>query len=144
LPESSGRAQAGFAYNVVPALVYAALVFWAGSIELPAPPFEPPVLSWDKLGHVLAFALMQLVWWRAIRHELPRLGPRTQSLLAAGVAGILGGILELYQGALPHRSADLYDFGADLIGAGLAALLLVKRLQARPQSLAASSNLTNE
>ena len=144
MPEASGPARGSFLGHVVPAIAYAALVFWGGSIEIPPPPFEPPAISWDKLGHVLAFGLMQFVWWRAVRFELPRLTLRAQCLLAALIASVLGGVLELYQSALPHRSADVFDLLADVIGAAVAAAIVVHRVQARTQSLPASSSLTNE
>jgi len=144
VPEPRTPARGSFVANVGPAFAYAALVFWGGTVEIPPPPFAPPALAWDKLGHVIAFALMQLVWWRAIRYELPNLGLRAQCLWAALIAAVLGGVLELYQGALPHRSADLFDLVADVIGAALAAWLVQRRAQARTQSLAASSSLTNE
>ena len=144
MPDARAPAPGSFVGNVAPALVYVVLVFWGGSIEIPPPPFEAPALAWDKLGHVLAFALMQLVWWRAVRYELPRLGLRGQCLLAASIAAALGGVLELYQSALPHRSADAFDLLADVVGAGVAAVLVGVRVQARTARLAASSSLTNE
>jgi VanZ family protein len=142
--EPRAPARGSFLGTVAPALLYAALVFWGGSIEIPRPPFEAPALAWDKLGHVLAFALMQLVWWRAVRYELPQLGLRAQCLLAASIAALLGGVLELYQSALPHRSAEVLDLLADVVGAGIAAVLVATRVQARTARLAASSSLTNE
>jgi len=144
LPELRPKTRDRFAWNVVPALGYAALVFWAGTIEIPALPFRAPALPWDKLWHVIAFGVMQLAWWRAVRYELTSIGPRAQSLLAAAISGTLGGALELYQSALPYRSAEFLDLVADVIGAGIAALLVLQRGQGRTQSLAASSNLTNE
>jgi VanZ family protein len=145
VPEETKPVRRGsFWLHVAPAFVYAAFVFWGGTIVVPAPPFQAPELAWDKIGHVIAFGLMQLVWYRAVRHELPRLSPGKQSLLAALVASVLGGVLELYQGALPHRSADLYDLLADVVGAGLAAIVVRQRAHAGTQSLAASSSLTNE
>jgi VanZ family protein len=144
VPEARAASRGSFAKNVLPAFAYAALVFWGGTIDVPPPPFDAPGVPWDKLGHVVAFALMQLVWWRAVRYELASLGPRKQSFLAALIAALLGGVLELYQAALPHRSAELLDLLADVVGATLAALLVLRRVQSRTASLAASSSLTNE
>jgi len=144
LPELPREARGGFAKNVVPAFAYAGLVFWGGTVDLPPMPEQAAEIGWDKIGHVVAFGLMQWVWWRAIHHEFKALSVRAQSLLAASVASVLGGVLELYQGALPHRSADLLDLVADVLGAGLAAGIVIQRAQSRTQSLAASSNLTNE
>jgi VanZ family protein len=79
------------------------------------------IVSADKLLHALAFGGMQLVFLRALRFELPRWTLSKQNLGALALASGVGGLLELYQMALPHRSAELYDWVADTLGALLAA-----------------------
>lgn len=107
-------------------------IFIGGSLRLPPAPLEPPPVGWDKLAHALGFFLTQRIAERALRHDA---GPPTKpiALRAALVAMFLGGLLEIYQAALPHRSADIWDFVADSIGA-LAAIgwsALVVRGQTR-------------
>ncbi len=146
------KTQGGFWLQVAPALLYAALVFYGGTVDLPQPRFESGGVPLDKVAHFGAFALMQLLWWRAIGYELPGFNPRTRAWLGALLATLLGGTLELYQSALPHRSADLLDFAADAFGAVLAALLVAARARdagrsddgLHASSRAASSSLTKE
>jgi VanZ family protein len=100
-----------------PAIVYVAVVFVLGSLrELP----QVHVSNFDKLQHLLGFALMQIVVARAVagRSHSSRVN---QVVVAAAVASGLGALLELYQMALPWRSADLLDWVADSLGAALAA-----------------------
>lgn len=112
-----------FSLHVVPALLYVVAVFVAGSAgDVPMP--STPVVSPDKIYHLFGFALMQLVLLRAIRWELPELRLERQLAAAAVVASLVGGLLELYQAALPHRSCDVFDWLADTLGAGLAALVV--------------------
>ena len=112
-----------FSLHVVPALLYVVAVFVAGSAgDVPMP--STPVVSPDKIYHLFGFALMQLVLLRAIRWELPELRLERQLAAAAVVASLVGGLLELYQAALPHRSCDVFDWVADTLGAGLAALVV--------------------
>jgi VanZ family protein len=134
---------------VAPALVYTGLVFWGGSARVPPPPFDPRGLPLDKLVHAGAFGVMQWLFWRAVRYEAPALERGRQALLAALLASAVGGTLELYQAALPDRSADLVDFFADVAGALVAAWVVTKAR--RPAlahegtvSRAASSSRTNE
>jgi VanZ family protein len=104
----------------LPALAYVVVVFVAGSLPMHS---VGSGFTWsDKLVHALAFLIMQLLLVRMVRFELPRASAGAQQALAAIVAALLGALMELYQGALPHRSADLYDWFADLAGISLALL----------------------
>lgn len=110
-------------------------IFAGGSLKLPPAPIDAPALGWDKYAHALGFFLTQRIAERALRHESEGAGFRT-ALAAALVSIFLGGLLEVYQAALPHRSADVWDFVADSIGA-LAAIgwsALVARGQARAEN----------
>jgi VanZ family protein len=79
-------------------------------------PAPPRALStgWDKLNHVLAFSTLAIVatlglmgaWWRI-----------AAALLA------YGGLIELLQGLLPPREADLADLLSDGLGIAIGLLL---------------------
>jgi VanZ family protein len=134
---------------VGPALAYTAFIFYAGSVDVPPPPFDPPVVEPDKLLHALAFGFLAWLAYRALRFELPALGVRKQAICGALVACLVGGLLELYQAALPNRTADIVDFVADALGAFAAAWLLIRLERSREGqdgtvSRAASSSRTNE
>jgi VanZ family protein len=116
-PEQGGaRRRPGFFVHVVPALLYVFAVFYGGSIGM-STASSIGILSHDKLMHALAFGGMQLVVLRAVRFELPRLGAVRQNLASLAAVSAIGALLELYQMALPHRSAELLDWVADTLGA---------------------------
>ena len=92
-------------------------------------PAPPKLLStgWDKLNHLLAFSTLAIVtvmgfgaaWWRI-----------AAALLA------YGGLIEILQGLLPPREADLADLLTDGLGIAIGLLLAqgLRRaaLRARP------------
>jgi len=110
-------------FQVAPAVLYALLIFWLGSVEMPDGPEGPPMPS-DKVMHLLAFGGMQLVVFRAVRWRWRRLGLVAQLIRAAALAAGLGALLELYQAFLPYRSCDVADWVADVIGVALASGLI--------------------
>jgi VanZ family protein len=121
-PPRSFRA---FALHVLPAFAWALLVFVGGGAHTqPELSIELPI---DKLQHVIAFAIMQLLAFRALGFLRPETTRRSHAWLAALAATLLGVALEIYQLGLPHRSAELADVVADGLGAGLGALLVGRR-----------------
>ena len=138
-----------FLREVGPALAYTVFIFYAGSVDVPPPPFQPPLLEPDKILHALAFGLLAWLSYRALRFELPALGVRKQALYGALISSLVGGVLELYQSALPNRSADVIDFVADAVGAFACAWLVIRfdrlrSVQDGTVSRAASTSRTNE
>ncbi len=75
----------------------------------------PNTLGVDKLHHLLAFGALTLP-----------IGLLRRSLLwvAALCSAILGGLIEIIQ-PYTGRSGDLHDFLADLMGIGLAVLIIL-------------------
>jgi VanZ family protein len=110
-----------FLVDLLPAVLYLALLFWAGLIpleSLPGPDFELA----DKMWHLLAFAGLTTLLSRVLRYfrrPLPE-SIATAALVSAG----LGGLLELLQSLTLYRSADVADLAADMLGAVLAYLVL--------------------
>lgn len=103
--------------DVLPALLYSAVLFWAGLIplkSLPGPDFEFS----DKVWHAAAFGGLAGLATRAFKHwgRGARLAARDSALLVVG----LGGLLEVLQSFTPYRSADWADFAADSLGVVLA------------------------
>ncbi len=118
----------------MPCLAYIALLFIGGSVRVPASPPIEFALGPDKIVHALAFALLVPFAVRAIRWLWPQWRP-TYWIHAAGVFSIaMGGLLELYQAALPHRSAEWADFIADGIGAVVAGVLILMRVRWRQRT----------
>jgi VanZ family protein len=75
--------------------------------SLPFELFEP----WDKLFHVLAYSALTLLLWIATDGRRPL-------LVVAGVM-MLGMLDEFRQAAIPTRTADVFDFLADALAAGI-------------------------
>lgn len=110
-------------------LVYLAVLFWAGLIplqHLPGPDFKLA----DKVWHAAAFGGLAALASRAFRHW--KRSPDTANRDATWLAIALGGLLEILQSFTAYRSADLADFAADALGAGLAYLVLGQLTQGSP------------
>lgn len=96
-----------------------ALLLWLGCLLwlslTPSPPRPPTdLLSWDKLHHAGAYALLTaltglcFLQWRTMRHPW---------LYAWLVATILGGVVELLQGTMTDaRQAEWSDVLANALG----------------------------
>jgi len=96
-------------------LVYAAFIFGFGVADFG--PFPVPEgLPLDKIEHLLAFGGFAWVVELALL-ELSAVRRRALAVLTSSSCGLL---LELVQSALPHRSAELLDLVADVLGALLA------------------------
>jgi VanZ family protein len=102
--------------RVLPAVLYALGVFYAGVIDLGPLP-EAPGLPTDKLLHVGAFFGLELT----LEWAFLQWGARRRRWVAVGLSVATGLALELVQAAVPHRSAELLDLFADTCGALLAA-----------------------
>jgi VanZ family protein len=112
----SGRAAAWWRWVVVAGYMAAIFTVSGG----PGPEL-PPGLSWDKVLHAGAYAVMTgLVVWAMTRG---RLRDATGRALLAGVlvAAAYGATDELHQAFVPGRQSDVFDFLADAIGALAAA-----------------------
>lgn len=102
--------------------------FWAAALfafvmaVLPHPPALP---VWDKLQHMVAFAVITLLGCIAY--------PRLSRLKLALALVAFGGLIELVQ-EIPmlHRDSDVRDWVADIlaVGVALACVFLAKRLGA--------------
>jgi VanZ family protein len=97
----------------LPAVAYAALLFWASSRpRLPLP--EWGLGFEDKLAHFLAFGLLAFLVHRALSK------PHTLVSKAALVAGLLSGAYALtdewHQSFVPGRYFDLWDLAFDVAG----------------------------
>jgi hypothetical protein len=115
----------GFFIRVAPALLYVSAIFYGGSIPAPSMP-GPSFSSKDKLLHALAFGIMLIAVLRAVRFFAPTASDKRCLWVSFGLVCALGGALELWQMYIPNRSAELMDFVADAVGAGLVALAIGK------------------
>lgn len=106
----------GWVLSLAPAVLSVLVVFVLGSAEMPKIP-EADFKWSDKVGHLFAFGFVQLTHARALEF----LGEPRKTLAQVGwavlSASLVGGLLELWQAFLPHRSAEWVDFLADSLGA---------------------------
>lgn len=116
--------------------VYLALTFYLGST--PQELVQYAFRAQDKVSHLVFFGLMQWTHLAAAEAWLPRFAFGRLRLGAVLSATAVGGLLEVWQAFLPHRSAEGLDLAADALGAALFALLYRKRRFSREPSVGAS------
>jgi VanZ family protein len=97
---------------------FAAASLIAGLFVLGRTPYAVGLIPspWDKLVHVLVFALLTLLLSYTLGARAARLA--VILALAVGIAD------EAHQMFLPGRSSDVTDFMADMFGVALAAWVL--------------------
>lgn len=102
-------------------LLWAAVILWLSMT--PSPPSPPTFLSWDKLQHAAAYALLTLLTGQVIAPFFRTL--RSRWLWAALVAVVYGALMELMQGLLSEvRHADVGDLLANAAGAATALIMV--------------------
>jgi VanZ family protein len=101
---------------VLPAAFYALLLFVGGSV--PSGGGGPTV--GDKWLHFIAFMPMAVLSERAISALYPAWKPPVRLLSGAAISSGVGILLELWQLALPYRSAEISDWVADTLGSLIA------------------------
>ena len=110
-----GRRSLSFATQVAPAVLYTAAIFYGGLIRMRELP-QVGVVPTDKLLHAAVFGGLALLLARAVRFSVAH----APLLVGAFGASALGALLEICQAFVPYRSADLWDWVADTVGAALA------------------------
>ncbi|MEM7703997.1 MAG: VanZ family protein [Pseudomonadota bacterium] len=88
---------------------------WSASL-ITAPQTGLEIPQEDKWGHLLAYGLL-MVWFCSLYRT-----NRTRLWYFVGFA-LMGGILELIQGTLPHREASIADLIANVAGLTLGWIL---------------------
>jgi VanZ family protein len=125
--------RAGAFLNVAPALLYVGVVFYLGSLTID--PLQGVTFELkDKVAHFIAFGGMQLTQARALSFIWPEWSRKRVAIWAAIFTSLVGALLEVWQSALPQRSADPWDLLADVLGATAAAFLWVYVLAERAEA----------
>ena len=112
----------------VPALSWAALIFWLSTrpSDGTTPPWWFPHA--DKVIHLILFGLLSILIAFAFR-TAHRWGKRKAACAALVLTVLYGCSDEWHQRATPGRSSDPWDIAADAVG-GLAAFLPLHRRDA--------------
>jgi len=103
----------------LPIVAYMGAIFYVSSLPNPLPGLTQA--AGDKTLHAIAYALLALLCGRAIADE--GAGRRVTLLLAFVIASTYGATDEWHQWFVPGRGADVYDWGADSIGAAVGAII---------------------
>ncbi|MGK3974131.1 VanZ family protein [Sorangium sp. So ce118] len=109
-----------------PAALYTIALFYAGCADIGLP--RAPEVPFDKITHFAAFLGLEWLLELALGETAAASRRRVAVAASAGV----GGLLELVQAALPHRSAEWLDLLADALGALAGAGLLMLLARWRP------------
>lgn len=124
----------GFAFDQLPVILWALLIFIASSIPnvtLPDLKFIPS----DKAVHLLVYLMLCALLYRALVFQKRFQVLARWSLLWCIVFTVLYGASdEFHQSFVPNRDASVFDLMADTLGALLfvAVLLIRNRFKAKP------------
>ncbi|MGH7681420.1 MAG: VanZ family protein [Candidatus Eiseniibacteriota bacterium] len=115
------RGQALLLRYWLPLLAYIALIFSGSSVHGDAIPSLFP--NMDKVAHLMEYSLLGLLIGRALRATFDSLSPVIFTFATVGLGGMVGLADELYQGHVPGRSRDPFDWLTDLSALALASLI---------------------
>jgi hypothetical protein len=121
-----GRSPFDGFFHVGPAVVYAACIFYGGSVPMPA---GPPAGMSDKALHAIAFGVFVPVLLVAVRYVAARPLPLALSASVA-LSSATGMLLEIWQLFCPTRTFEVLDWVADTAGAVLVGLVMFAFLTA--------------
>jgi len=105
----------------LPALLYAAVIFALSAQANPLQSLPPEILVHDKLLHLLEYAVLGALLVPGLR--LAGFSARGALLLAVALASLYGVTDEVHQSFVPGRTADVFDWMADTVGAAIGAIV---------------------
>jgi VanZ family protein len=108
----------------LPAAAYMALIFYFSS--LPHPDEDLPKVLFDTLGdkvlHVIEYAVLGCLCYRAFRITRRRFTAGNAVICAIIAASLYGGTDEVHQAFVSFRTADWTDWMADTAGGAIGAV----------------------
>jgi VanZ family protein len=123
--ESHERAAGHWIRSWLPVAVYMALIFYLSS--LPHPDEDLPNFLFEKLGdkllHLIEYAVLAALCYRAFRRAANPSAAEYAIILAIATASFYGAIDEVHQAFVPFRTATWLDWVADTIGAVIGAVV---------------------
>lgn len=111
-------------------LVYCAAIFYAS--HQPTLIIDLPYHQQDKFVHLLAYAILATLAWRCFQHGFKAMKMRITVVLL--FAALYAASDEYHQSFIAGRTASVFDWYADMLGASLAVLYWgwKSKLQAKP------------
>lgn len=106
-----------FLYHWLPLFLYLSLIFLQSSFPSPETGLRIPHL--DKGVHLVMYAILGVLFFRAYRNAWGHMNLRRLMLLGALSATLFGLSDEAHQYFVPYRTADGMDLLADFLGAAL-------------------------
>ncbi|MBI5267620.1 MAG: VanZ family protein [candidate division Zixibacteria bacterium] len=119
----------------LPALAYAALIIGLSSlrdVRLPRVQF----LAIDKVAHFMEYVIFAWLVFRSARHIHPAVNTDDAAFLTLGFVTVFAFGDEFYQGYIPGRQSDPFDFLTD-VAAGLAAVVAIRFLRQHTRKITA-------
>ncbi len=104
-----------------PVIVYCAAIFAQSSF--PTPDAVPSFFMSDKLLHLGAYALLALLFYRALGHHRVGASPVKRAIFTIAFTVLYGISDELHQSFVPGRSPEILDVAADAAGGLIGTLL---------------------
>ena len=102
---------------------YCALIYWlSDQSSLPIPQL---FRHQDKIFHATAYSIMGLLAWKYFSCSVHE--SRLLLITSLFFSSLFGATDEWHQAFVPGRSADILDWVADTLGAGLAIMTLIIR-----------------
>ncbi len=77
------------------------------------------ILEYDKLLHMAEYCILGFLFARALRHSGLNIGFAKMVILAIIITAFYGASDEFHQYFTPGRTADVFDFLADFVGANM-------------------------
>jgi VanZ family protein len=103
----------------LPVVAYMALIFFLSS--LPHPDEQLPKILFEKLGdkllHVIEYAVLGILFYRAFRRAAGPFAAEYAVVLAVVAASVYGATDEMHQAFVPFRTSTWSDWIADTAGA---------------------------
>lgn len=116
----------GKLYRWGPVLGCMILIFYMSSKpDLPDVPYLEGFLWDDKLLHVVAYAVLGALIWRALSRTSPKWWQIGATVALATAYGLSD---ESHQYYVPGREFDMWDLAADALGSAIAAVALTLRI----------------
>ena len=113
----------------LPVALYIVLIFGLSSIH--GLQVQGPFPFMDKVAHLMEYSLFGLLVGRAIRFTMTGSSRVAMSVAAIAFGSFVGMLDEIYQGFVPGRSRDLFDWLTDVTAITLA-VVITQVVTARP------------